>query len=83
MKRHLSEGKGNPVQEAPRNARAELCERILEAMREDPTITKPLLASRLDASKSGIDRAIASLRSSGRLERVGSNKAGYWHVIER
>lgn len=83
VKRRPSEDKGNPVQEEPRNARAELCERILEAMREDPGITKPLLASKLDASKSGIDRAIASLKSSGRLERVGSNKAGYWHVIEK
>lgn len=60
----------------------ELCNRILELMKEDPGITKVRLQSLLDTSKSSINRAIKKLKEKGMLERLGPNKSGYWHVIE-
>lgn len=63
-------------------AKPELYNRILEAMRKEPGITKARLGDLLDLKKSSVDRAIAELKEAGRLERIGSNKSGHWHVID-
>lgn len=82
VKRNASGKKRQQIQEAAPTAKEELCSRILSAMREDPSITKPRLTALLGASKSSIDRAVASLKETGALERVGSNKSGCWHVVD-
>lgn len=65
---------------APRGG--ELQERVLLAMKDDPGITKPQLASLLGVSESSVSRAISVLRKAQAVERVGSNKTGVWHVLE-
>jgi len=40
------------------------------------------LARRLDISQSAIHRAIRKLRESGRLQRIGPDKGGYWQVLD-
>lgn len=64
------------------SAKEELGNRVLSVMKGDPNITKARLSILLDVSESSIDRAIATLKKSGAIERIGSNKSGYWHVIE-
>lgn len=59
-----------------------LQDRVLLAMNDDPSITKPKLADLLGVSESSVARAISALRKSGAVERVGSNKTGTWHVLE-
>ena len=55
---------------------------VLELLANDPNLTVPQLADRLQKSEVTIHRAIRDLRESGRLERIGPDKGGYWKVIE-
>ena len=55
---------------------------VLAALRDNPNLTKPQLAVMLHRGKSTIDNAIHDLRESGMLTRIGSNKTGYWYVVE-
>ena len=54
---------------------------ILSAISKNPHITKSLLISTLGISKGTVDRAIKTLKEKRLLERIGSNKTGYWKVI--
>ena len=82
VEKRSAENETASAKDTPSTAKEELCNRILEAMKEDPGITKPRLESLLDANKSSIDRAISALKKAGLLERVGSNKSGHWHVVD-
>ena len=53
---------------------------IISLMRDNPNITKPELAKQIGLGKTSIDNYISSLKKKGVLERVGSNKKGYWKV---
>ena len=55
---------------------------VLAALRENPRMTKPLLVSKLNRSKTTIDNSIRALREKGLLVRIGSNKTGHWEVID-
>ena len=55
---------------------------VLEAIIETPNITKQALCDRTSLGKSTIDRAIKALKERGLIQRVGSNKTGYWKVIK-
>ena len=57
--------------------------RVLTALRDNPNLTKPQLASMLHLGKTTIDKAIRALRGNGILTRIGSNKTGYWRVEEK
>ena len=48
-----------------------------------PRITKEQLHTITSLSKSTIDRAIKSLKEKGVIVRVGSNKTGYWEIINK
>lgn len=56
--------------------------RILAEIRNNPNITKPRLAEILKLGKTTIDKGIAVLKKYGYIERVGSNKSGYWKVLK-
>ena len=55
-------------------------EKIISLLRDNPNITKPELAKQIGLGKTSIDNYISSLKKKGVLERVGSNKKGYWKV---
>ena len=40
------------------------------------------MVAHLGISIRGVDRAIKSLKDKGIIERMGSNKTGYWKVID-
>lgn len=56
--------------------------KVLAALRDNPNLTKPQLASMLHLGKTTIDNAIKALRESGMIIRIGSNKTGWWQVKE-
>ena len=49
-------------------------------MRNNPNITQPQLMSAIGVGKTAIQNNIAFLKKNGYIERVGSNKNGYWSV---
>lgn len=55
--------------------------RVLAEIRNNPNITKEQLMIVCNLGKTSIDNIISTLKSKGYIERVGSNKTGYWKVI--
>lgn len=53
-------------------------QKIYQFIKENPTATKEIICKGLSLGKSTIDRAIRSLKNQNLLERMGSNKTGYW-----
>lgn len=56
--------------------------RILVEIRNNPKITKTRLADVLGLSKSSIDNGISALKRHRLIERIGSNKTGFWKVLQ-
>ena len=57
-------------------------QRIIKEMRNNPNITHPQLMSIIGIGKTAIQNNISYLRKNGFIERVGSNKSGYWRVLK-
>lgn len=55
--------------------------KILEQIKENPTITQRQLANSLELSDSGVHYAMRELKEKGLLTRVGSNRNGGWKLI--
>ena len=53
---------------------------ILEIIIENPRITQVNIANRLGTAPKTVQRGIATLKAKGIIERVGSNKKGYWEI---
>ena len=56
-------------------------QRIMEEIRNNPNITQPQLMAIIGIGKTAIQNNIAFLKENGYIERVGSNKNGYWRAI--
>lgn len=56
---------------------------IIVEMRNNPNVTKAELSRSIGISTTAIDNNIAYLKKNGYIERIGSNKSGYWRVIEK
>ena len=56
-------------------------QRIMEEIRNNPNITQPQLMSIIGIGRTAIQNNITFLRENGYIERVGSNKNGYWKVL--
>ncbi len=54
---------------------------ILKEMRNNPNITQQQLMGIVGIGKTAIQSNISYLRKNGYLERIGSNKNGYWKVL--
>ena len=57
-------------------------ERILTALKMEPTLSAKELATLLNKTSRTVERHLKELREQGRLKRVGSDKAGHWEVTE-
>lgn len=55
-------------------------ERILSIIRDNPKVTRAMLATELQIASSAIQRHINILKEEGRIERIGAAKGGYWKV---
>ena len=57
-------------------------EKILLAIRENPNILREELAEMLNLTIDGVNWQIRKLKNHGLLRRVGSDKSGYWEVLD-
>lgn len=57
--------------------------RVLDLIAVDTAITQKELAQRLNKNETTILRAIKRLKNSGLIIRIGSDKSGYWKVVEK
>lgn len=55
---------------------------ILQKIRNNPNVTQPQLVNLVGIGKTAVQNNISFLKKNGYIERIGSNKNGYWHVIE-
>jgi ATP-dependent DNA helicase RecG len=55
-------------------------DRILEILRENPNLTRSEMAQLLGKSQNTIKDHLAALKSENRVERIGSDRDGYWRV---
>ena len=55
--------------------------KILEVIRNNPNITKKQIQEKIGKSKTTVDNGISFLKENGIIEHIGSNKAGYWNVL--
>lgn len=55
-------------------------QKMINLLEKDSKITQKMLAEELGISLRTIKRLMAEMKSNGTIERVGSNKAGYWKV---
>jgi ATP-dependent DNA helicase RecG len=58
-------------------------DQILALLAQEPRLSAKDVASLLNKTTRTIERHIKSLREQGRIQRVGSDKAGHWQIIER
>ncbi len=58
-------------------------DQILALLAQQPGRSAKDLAGLLDRTPRTIERHIKALREQGRIQRVGSDKAGHWQIIER
>ncbi|HAS55875.1 MAG TPA: transcriptional regulator [Firmicutes bacterium] len=56
--------------------------RMISEIRNNPNITSSQLASILGISTTAVEKNIRYLKDNGCIERIGSNKSGYWKVKE-
>lgn len=53
-------------------------EKILDAIRENPKLTQPQIASLVGSSERSIKRLMKSMTENGKIERKGGRRYGYW-----
>ncbi len=57
-------------------------ERILQLIKQKPTISAAEIAKELNMSSRGIEKQIKKLREAGILKREGADFDGYWKIIK-
>jgi predicted HTH transcriptional regulator len=55
---------------------------VFSLIKQDNKITANEISERLKMSLSTVRRKIKELRNNGTIERIGSDKTGYWKIIE-
>ena len=71
----------NVTQSNQNNDISDIQNLILAEIRHNPNVTKRELQSILKVSKVKIDNNIKKLREAKKIERIGSNKFGYWKAL--
>ena len=54
--------------------------KIIELIKENPSITIPEIASETGLTVKGIEWNLKKLKEDGKLKRIGPDKGGYWAV---
>jgi len=78
----LGEKVGNRQNEAGARNLSVRRAKIIAEMRDNPNVTAAQLSVMLAISETAIDNNIRYLKENKFIERVGSNKTGYWRVLE-
>ena len=56
--------------------------KLLELLKINPNITQVELSNKLNVSRRTISTLLANLKEKGKIERVGSDRKGYWKVLK-
>ena len=56
-------------------------ERILDLIKNKPTISAAEIAMEIDMSSRGVEKQIKKLRETGIIRRNGADFGGYWEII--
>ncbi len=56
-------------------------DRIIAALRRDPTLTRIQLSAQIGITADGVKFHLDKLRKNGRIRHIGSTKAGSWEVL--
>ena len=51
-------------------------------MKEDNTISAGRIAEKIGKDKRTVERTIKTLKNQGYIERIGSDKTGYWKILK-
>ena len=55
---------------------------VLSAMKQNLSITREILANKLNVSLATLKRELSSLRQKGYIDRSGSDKNGQWVILK-
>lgn len=53
---------------------------IIDLLQKDPTYTTTMLSDMLGISRKTVSKRLKSLKQNGIIERVGSDRKGYWKL---
>ncbi|MEY3984250.1 MAG: hypothetical protein RL160_1809 [Bacteroidota bacterium] len=56
---------------------------VFSLMKQDKHVTAKEMSERLGISLSTVRRKIKELRENGKIERIGSDKSGYWKLLKQ
>lgn len=56
---------------------------ILELIAEDPTYPSKIIAENLSLSRKTVSLRLKELKEKGIIERVGSDRKGYWKICNK
>jgi ATP-dependent DNA helicase RecG len=73
--------KPDRVSEATQKSSVKSSVKILEAIRENNTVTAVELSQHLGLTLRAVEKQLAKMKLDGVLRRVGPDKGGYWEVI--
>ena len=71
-----------PIPKSGRTTQETTQERILTLLRENPRLTRKVLAVRIGITPDGVRYHLANLRKAGRIRHVGATKKGRWEVLD-
>lgn len=58
-------------------------EKILDLIKNKPTISAAEIAMEIDISARGVEKQIRKLREAGIIKRVGADRGGYWEITTK
>ena len=58
-------------------------QKILAVIRANPLVGTQEIADLIGLDRSAVARAIAKLKKSGLLDRIGPDKGGHWEVMDQ
>ena len=57
-------------------------QKILAAMRRNPSVTIKELQEEMGLSESGVKKIIRQLRADNAMQRIGGAKGGHWEIVK-
>lgn len=57
-------------------------DKILYLIKENPRITQTMMSNELGFARSTISSNIQKMKKQGIIERIGSDRNGYWKILK-
>ena len=80
----LTAHQGEPIEDLPNkfpNKLPNKLQEVLDMIRMEPKVSATTVATQLGISDRTVRSYLAKLKAEGYIERIGSNKSGYWKVL--